>query len=92
MTPQLTPPSGPRTRPYSRASERKLVGRNLRQLRIDAALTQRELAAALGYSNQCTISHIETGRKYLHGEQLAVAARFLDVSPDAITAGLGATA
>lgn len=92
MTPQLTPPNGPRPRPYSRASERKLVGRNLRQIRVDRDLTQRELAAALGYSNQCTISHIETGRKYLHGEQLASAARFLGVSPEEITAGLGATA
>jgi transcriptional regulator with XRE-family HTH domain len=92
MTPQLTPPNGPRTRPYSRASERKLVGRNLRQIRVDRDLTQRELAAALGYSNQCTISHIETGRKYLHGEQLESAARFLGVTPEQITAGLGATA
>jgi transcriptional regulator with XRE-family HTH domain len=92
MTPQLTPPSGPRIRPYSRASERKLVGRNLRQIRIDRDLTQRELAAALGYSNQCSISHIETGRKFLQGEQLETAARFLGVSSDAITAGLGMTA
>lgn len=90
MTPQLTPPNGPRVRPYSRAAERRLVGRNLRQIRIDKDLTQRELAAALGYSNQCTISHIETGRKFLHGEQLATAARFLGVTPAEITLGLEA--
>lgn len=44
------------------------LGKNLRQLRVARGLSQKQLAAALGYSNANTLSNIENGRAglYLH--------------------------
>lgn len=60
------------------------TGANLRALRVDRGVTQRQLAEALGYKTPAAITHIEQGIRGMNEKLLKEAAAFLNVAPTAI--------
>lgn len=60
------------------------TGKNLRAIRIDRGITQRQLAEAIGYTTPVMVTHIEKGLRGIHEDRLIVAAKFLGVAPSVI--------
>lgn len=59
----------------------KLMGKNLRRLRLERNLTQDQLAERLGMSNSCTVTKWEAGRKGIGKTILLKLCRALNVRP-----------
>ena len=59
-----------------------MLGARLAEARKNAGVSQAELADALGGHVQSMVSHVEAGRRHLRAEDIAKAARELNVSTD----------
>ena len=60
------------------------TGRIIRQLRINKAMTQEEVATAAGYKHAHSISRIESGAMPIPDAKLLKVARYLAIDPDKI--------
>jgi transcriptional regulator with XRE-family HTH domain len=60
------------------------TGRIIRQLRINKAMTQEELATAAGYKHHHSIARIESGSMPIPDAKLIKVARYLAIDPDKI--------
>jgi transcriptional regulator with XRE-family HTH domain len=60
------------------------TGRIIRQLRINKAMTQEELATAAGYKHHHSIARIESGSMPIPDAKLIRVARYLAIDPDKI--------
>lgn len=60
------------------------TGRILRQLRINKAMTQEEIATAAGYRHAHSISRIESGAMPIPDAKLLKVAQYLNIDPDKI--------
>lgn len=60
------------------------TGANLRAVRVDRGITQRQLAEALGYKTPAAVTHIEQGIRGMNDKLLLQAAAFLNVAPAVI--------
>lgn len=54
-------------------------GYNLRRIRIDKGLTQKNVSERLGYESQSTLSEIEAGKKGLYADKIPLLADILQV-------------
>lgn len=61
--------------------ERKPVNENIKRFRIEAKMTQKDLAAALGYKSPSTIAKIESGENSVDLKTCEKIAKVLNVSP-----------
>lgn len=60
------------------------TGRIIRQLRINKAMTQEEVATAAGYRHAHSISRIESGAMPIPDAKLLKVAQYLQIDPDKI--------
>lgn len=58
-----------------------VIGKNIKARREELGMTQRELAAKMGYSNHTTITKIESGKNDLPQSKIAQFAKVLNTSP-----------
>lgn len=58
-----------------------IIGKNIKARREELGMTQRELAAKMGYSNHTTITKIESGKNDLPQSKIAQFAKVLNTSP-----------
>ena len=63
------------------------IGRRIKARREELGLTQRELAARLGYSGHTTLARIETGRTDPPQSRIVAIAKALDVAPGYLLGG-----
>ncbi len=66
---------------YNLHMKNNVVGNKIKELRIEAGISQRKLGDALGFSNQ-TISFWESGRCEPSLDALVLLAKFFGTTPD----------
>lgn len=59
----------------------KLIGSNIKARRQELQMTQRDLAAKLGYSNHSTVARVEAGKVDLPQSRIAQFAQALGTTP-----------
>lgn len=62
-------------------TERIPIGENVRRYRLEAKMTQKDLADAMGYRSPSTIAKIEAGENAVDLETCRKLAQILNVSP-----------